>query len=63
MCWWTYRLMVNEGNAALFKGVANHFGATTMANFVYIWGEQFWQLPQGELSQYHLQKDIGIKIM
>lgn len=48
MCWQTYRLMVDEGHAALVNGVANHFGATATANFVCTWGEQCWQLPQGK---------------
>ena len=34
MCWRTYRLMVDEGQAAFPNGVANHFSTAAMANFV-----------------------------
>lgn len=48
MCWRTYRLMVDEGQAAFFNGVANHFCTTATASFVSGWRKQGWQLPQGE---------------
>ena len=46
---WTYRLMVDEGLLALSNGVANHFTATAPSSFEWSWGEQEWQLLQGEI--------------
>ena len=56
MCWRTYRLMVDEGQAAFFNGVANCF--CTTANFVSSWRKQGWQLPQGEFPNGICRKTL-----
>lgn len=56
MCWWTYRLMIDEGLLALCNGVAHCFTATATSNFVSRWGEQSWQLQQGEIPNVICRK-------
>lgn len=58
MCWRTYRLMVDEGQAAFIQGVADHFCTTATANFVSSWWKQCWQLPQGQFPNCICRKTL-----